>query len=149
MMEYIEWNLKEEIKRADHLIYVSLKYTRTCDIIKNVIQRLINAFDYGIIDLLEHLKKKKKITIIPKSPLARRELVEQMLKKDLAKFMKLYDLLRKIDKSEFIRREEYRKGVTMIVKDKKPIEINIEVLKEYFEKTKEFVKFIENYEANL
>ncbi len=149
MMEYIEWNLKEEIKRADHLIYVSLKYTRTCDIIKNVIQRLINAFDYGIIDLLEHLKKKKKIIIIPKSPLARRELVEQMLKKDLAKFMKLYDLLRKIDKSEFIRREEYRKGVTMIVKDKKSIEINIEVLKEYFEKTKEFVKFIENYEANL
>ncbi len=34
---------KEEIKRADHLMYVSLKYTRTVDILKSIIERLINA----------------------------------------------------------------------------------------------------------
>ena len=49
-MEYINHldEAKEEIKRADHLIYISLKYTKTVDVIKITIQRLINAFDFAI-----------------------------------------------------------------------------------------------------
>ena len=39
---------EEELKRADHLVYVSLKYTRTCDIMKNAIKRLIAAFQLVI-----------------------------------------------------------------------------------------------------
>ena len=44
---------KEELKRADHLLYVTLKYTRTADVIKNTIHRLLNAIDYAIIFSLE------------------------------------------------------------------------------------------------
>ena len=33
---------KSELKRADHLIFVSLKYTRTVDVIRSIIERLIN-----------------------------------------------------------------------------------------------------------
>ena len=33
----------EELKRVDHLIYVSLKYTRTTDVLKNVIDRMITT----------------------------------------------------------------------------------------------------------
>ena len=31
----------EELKRVDHLVYVSLKYTRTVDVIRSIIDRLI------------------------------------------------------------------------------------------------------------
>ena len=43
---------KEELKRADHLYYVSLKYTKTVDVIKSIIERLINAFDFTIDSLV-------------------------------------------------------------------------------------------------
>ena len=38
MSEYLV-DSKQEINRADHLIYVSLKYTRTVDVIKSIIER--------------------------------------------------------------------------------------------------------------
>ena len=48
---------KDEIKRADHLIYVSLKYTRTCDIILNIFKRLVAAYDSAILASLEKSKE--------------------------------------------------------------------------------------------
>ncbi|MEK7201541.1 MAG: hypothetical protein AAB737_02820, partial [Patescibacteria group bacterium] len=60
-MEDLIEGAKEDLKRADHSIYVTLKYTRTVDVIKNVIKRLINACDLAMIEALEHLKKQKKI----------------------------------------------------------------------------------------
>ena len=57
-------NAKEELKRVDHLIYVSLKYTRTVDVIKSIIERMINAFDFSIRAGLEYAKGKKKIKAI-------------------------------------------------------------------------------------
>jgi hypothetical protein len=43
---------KEELKRVDHLIYVSLKYTRTVDVLRNVVARLLAALDYALLSLL-------------------------------------------------------------------------------------------------
>ncbi|MFH1317204.1 MAG: hypothetical protein ABII01_06810 [Candidatus Woesearchaeota archaeon] len=73
-------NLQEafsELKRADHLIFVSLKYTRTVDVIKSIIERLINCLDFSIIALLESYKEKKKITDIPSSPVARAKKIKR------------------------------------------------------------------------
>ncbi len=146
-IDFIEENIREEIKRADHIVYVTLKYTRTCDVIKNVIKRLINAFDMGILELLELRKEEGKIDIIPKSPLARLGLLENVFKVSVKDYIRLYNLLKKIDKGEYTKRDEYRKGVTLIVKDKKPVEVNMVILKSYFEKTKDFIKFIEEVKA--
>ncbi|MEW6062749.1 MAG: hypothetical protein AB1571_00030 [Nanoarchaeota archaeon] len=143
---YIENSIEEEIKRADHLIYVSLKYTRTCDVIKNVIHRLSNVFDFGIIEILEKEKKKNKIKSIPGSPLARVSLLEKLLKGKVKKYIALYMMLRKIERSEFIRRDEYRKNVALLVKDAS-IVVDMARLKELFEKTKEFVKFVREFEV--
>ena len=52
---------KEELKRVDHLIYVSLKYTRTVDVIRNVIDRLISSFDFVADGLLQKALDEKKI----------------------------------------------------------------------------------------
>ena len=38
----LEDNAKQELKRADHLLYVTLKYTRTVDVIKNTIKISVN-----------------------------------------------------------------------------------------------------------
>ena len=52
---------KSELKRVDHLIYVSLKYTRTVDVFKSIIERLINSYGFLIEGILASLKDRKKI----------------------------------------------------------------------------------------
>ena len=44
MNEQLE-NTIEELKRVDHLFYVSLKYTRTVDMIKHVLERIISTHE--------------------------------------------------------------------------------------------------------
>ena len=128
-----EKSKEEELKRADHLLYVTLKYTRTVDVMKNIIKRLISAIDFAVEDALV-----KRGILINNVALVRFKQLEKEIKgvKDYAKF---YILLKKIDKSKFTAREEYRKNVTLILPD---MEIKVDNLKEYFEKTKEFVKLV-------
>lgn len=144
MIDYLEDRAKDELKRVDHLIYVSLKYTRTCDVILNAIKRMISAFEFGMNDLLEYLKKKNKVKEIPALPKEKAELLESKLKNKIKKYIKYYYLFKKIENADFTRREEYRKHVTMIVSiEGKKLEIDIPLLIEYYKVTKEFVDFIE------
>ena len=61
----------EELKRVDHLIFVTLKYTRTVDVIRSVLERLVSTLDYQIADLLEYYRKKGKITAVPPAAMLR------------------------------------------------------------------------------
>ena len=136
---------KEEIKRADHLLYVTLKYTRTTDVIKNAIDRLINAYDNAAIYALEVLKKKKKIKIIPLTPVSRAEVLRENNKRDInmLDFLNGYFLLRKISRAEYTKKEEFRKNVTLtVMHNDEVIEINIVTLKELYNKTKEFIDYV-------
>ncbi len=130
---------KDELKRADHSIYVTLKYTRTVDVIKNIIKRLIAATDIAIADSLNHLHAKKKLKEVPLMPKKRALLVSTLLpqfKKDID----FYFLLREIDIVEYTKREEYRKNVSLIVTIKgKTLVIDIETIKKYFERTVDLV----------
>lgn len=143
MIEALE-EAKNEIRRADHLIFISMRYARTCDVIINIIKKLISSFDYGILALLKKLEKQKKIKHIPASPMERVEYVEKHIK-GTKNFIKYYKLFKKISRCEYTSREEYKKNITLIVTDKKSIEINIIVIKEYFELTKEFIRFVERH----
>lgn len=71
----------QELKRVEHLFWVSLKYTRTVDVIKSVIERLINCIGFGIEALLKYAKEKKLITSIPANAGLRCDL----LKKDICR----------------------------------------------------------------
>ena len=64
MKDYLD-DVKNEVKRVDHLIYVSLKYTRTVDVLRNVTERIINAFEIGIEGLLKKVEKRRKKFDIP------------------------------------------------------------------------------------
>ena len=136
---------KEEIKRADHLLFVTLKYTRTTDVIKNVIHRLLESYDNAVIHALEHLKKKKKIKTIPLTPVSRAELLRENYKRDIIILdaMNGYFLLRKIQRAEYTKKEEFRKNVTLtVMHNDEVIEINIEALEQLYDKTREFVDYI-------
>ena len=138
-----------ELKRADHSLYVSLKYTKTVDVIKSTIKRLISALDYASYDLLEVLKDNKKIKEIPSTPISRFEILPGIFKKNkeisktMEDYVNFYYLLRKLDKSTYKAREEYRKNITLITPD---FDVNIYLLTKLFKKTKDFVKFVYDFE---
>lgn len=133
--EILEDSKEEELKRADHMLYVTLKYTRTVDVIKNIIKRLISALDFAVADALKKLKIKS-----AKIPQLRfKQLITKIPK--LKPYSIFYLMLRKIDKAKFTGKEEYRKNVSLITKD---VTVTVETLKEYFAKTKEFVTLLKN-----
>ena len=65
----------EELKRAEHLLYVSLKYTRTSDVMKSLIDRLIACFDFLIDGVVYKKEDEGILTNVPKSTFAKVELV--------------------------------------------------------------------------
>jgi len=141
MIEEESINAREELKRADHLIYVSLKYTRTVDVIESVITRFISAQQMTIDALLEWLEKKKKLKKVDYSKpyKTKVDLIREKLKRDenIKEFLDFYDYLIKIMKADHIKKEEFRKNVRLIAQDKNSNvmdEIGIEVLKQYYKK---------------
>ena len=145
MREALERSI-EELKRVDHLFYVSLKYTRTVDIIKTIIGRLINCFEFGFDSILNHAKDNKKIDIIPSNFGLKCELLKKTFHNDteLFEYINLYLLLRKLLRMPYTKREEFRRHVTMIatIDNNEIVEVNIDVLKEHYEKTKNFVNYV-------
>ncbi len=142
MKEAIE-KAKEELKRVDHLFYVSLKYTKTVDVIKSIIVRLINVFEFSIDSLLLYMQNKKKIKEIPTNPITKSIEVRKLFEDDaqLLEDIDLYLLLRKINRAEYTSAREFRKHVTMTATvDSKQIDITIETIQEYFERAKSFVE---------
>jgi len=136
----------EELKRADHLLFVTLKYTKTVDVIKNIIHRFINAFDYSIIHVLQYFKAQKKLKELPLTPISRAQETKKLASRrpEIRDFLDFYYLLRRIDKAEYTKKEEYRKNVALIVLDNdEVITIDIERLFEYYKKTRDFVAYVE------
>jgi hypothetical protein len=134
---------KEELKRADHMLYISLKYTRTCDVMRNIIARLIAAFDLAILAILEMLKETGKIVDIPDNNKTRAEMLSKY-KRNSKVFLELYYLLLKLLDCTICPREEYRKHVTMICDlGGKKFEVDVPLLTEYFKKTKQFLEYAE------
>ena len=128
-------NAKAQLLRAEHLFYVTLKYTRTADVIRNAIKRLISALDYTVEDMLEA----KKVKSVPPIPLMRVDMIKKVYPKDKKanELIEFYYLLRRIDKSRFDVKEEFRKNVALVADGET---VNIERLKEFLYKTKEFAE---------
>ncbi|MBS3098365.1 hypothetical protein J4209_06240 [Candidatus Woesearchaeota archaeon] len=140
-------NSNDELKRVDHLIFVSLKYTRTVDVIRNTIDRMINALDFSMEALLKYAKEKKKIDSYPNIPGQKAAILERVYSNEaeIVDAVRFYLNLRKVIRARYTKREEYRRHVTMIATtESEEVEIDIDRLREYYEKTKNFFKFCEN-----
>lgn len=135
---------REELKRLEHIIYVSLKYTRTTDVIINALTRLVSVFDLIIEAFLEKAKEEGKIHALPKSPALRGTKLAEMYAEDLQmkKYMAFYGFLKMILKSSYNKREEYRRHVTVIVElDKCTTYVDIDSLINH----ERFVRHFLNY----
>ncbi len=136
----------QELKRADHSIAVSLKYTRTVDVIKSIIERLINTIGLLLDALVAHAKAQKKIAEVSVLPRVKVEQIRKLYESDrtIIDFCEFYLLLRRIDKAKFDRAQEYRRHVTMTahLDGGESIEITIDIISDYFERTKEFLNYV-------
>jgi len=138
-LEYSENTSFAELKRADHLFWVTLKYTRTVDVIKNIISRLLHSIELAINELFD----KKKMKASPVTGIEKLKLLEQKIQlKEIKELSYYYYYLRELDKSKYSVKEEYRKGVAMVTPEEI---ITIERLKEIFIKVKELVEFVNRY----
>lgn len=127
---------KEELKRVDHLIYVSLKYTRTADIFINTISRMIDAYNHMFDALLKYCVENKLIEEIPGSPIEKGKLIKELYKDDrqMLDNVDLYLMLRKIFRAKIHEKtQEYRRHVTMkVMVDNREEIINIDIITQYY-----------------
>jgi hypothetical protein len=133
--------IKEKIS-ADHLLYVSLKYTKTCDVIVNLLLRWKEMIEVSMDAILIHAKKKKKISSIPTNPVGKKEEIQRLFKKDknFLEMIDLYDMFKKIRELRTERIGEFRKNVTLkIFYQGKEIDVNLEQLKVYADKVEKFI----------
>ncbi len=130
MNEYL-LEAREELKRLEHIIYVSLKYTRTVDVIINALNRIVSVYDFIIEAFLEQAREQGRITALPKSPALRATRLLELYPDDrqLQNYLNFYSFLKNILKSAHSRREEYRRHVALVVEiDKSTAEMNIDNL---------------------
>jgi len=133
--------IQEKIS-ADHLLYVSLKYTKTCDVIINLLLRWRRMIETSIDEILKHAKKRKKISSVPSNPVRKIEQIRILFKKD-KNFLEVIDMYEMFRKLEDLRKErigEFRKNVALkIMYRGKEINVNLEQLKIYAEKLEKFI----------
>jgi len=136
----------EELKRADHLVYVSLKYTRTVDVLMNSLSRMIDAYDYLIGALLLYAKEEKSLQVIPSSPLEKGNVIKKLYpQQEIQDNIDLFFLLRKVYRAPHDKEQEYRRHVALITTiDGREEIINIDIITQYLEFQKQFYGFVVN-----
>ena len=143
MREALE-NAMEELKRVDHIFYVSLKYTRTAEMMKHMVDRMINSYFFGIESMLKFAIEKKMIDKMNNNPTLDAKLLMKLFPdEEIAEYMDLYLRLRKIARAEYTKREEFRRHVTMTctLNNGEIVEVNIDILKENYETTQKFINY--------
>ena len=136
--------IKEKIS-ADHLLYVSLKYTKTCDVIVNLLLRWKIMIEMGMERLVEKAKKAKKWKPVADAPRAQFVQLKKMYanEPDIVKTLELYEMFRDIEKLEKVRESEFRKGVNLKVNYKgQTVNVNLDALKEYSQILEKFISYL-------
>jgi len=145
IIEHVE-NMRKAFKRAEHTLFVSLKYTRTVDMLKILIQSYITTILEGAEGLIQKLYEENKIFDIPSTPIEKIQIIEKNFSENeqIIKDMEFLLFLRKLHRSEYGKCEEFRKNVTMCaVVDGQEHGIKIETLAEYYEDVKKYMKEVE------
>ena len=142
--------IQEKIS-ADHLLYVSLKYTKTCDVINNLLLRWRKMIETSLDSILRHAKKKKKIKAVPTNPVKKIDEIKKLFKKDkeFLKTIDFYEMLRKIEELRKERIGEFRKNVCLrIMYQGKEINVDLEKLKEYSNMLENFISTTKGFLSN-
>jgi hypothetical protein len=134
--------IKEKIS-ADHLLYVSLKYTKTCDVIMNLLLRWKIMMDISMGVLIAKVGKRWKP--VPDAPRAKFIQLKKLYADvpEVANAFALYELFRDIESLPKVREAEFRKGVNLKVTYKaEPVNVNLEKLAEYSQILERFISYL-------
>jgi hypothetical protein len=148
---------REELKRVEHIIYVSLKYTRTTDVLRNGLLRFVSFFDIMVGAFMLDAQEKGLIEKIAKSPaLCVTRLAEMHPEdKDLQQFVIFYFFLKNLLNSDYKRINEYRRHVGMVfhLEGNSTVIINIDNLEtceyychKFFNHSRKFFGFVKEDE---
>jgi len=139
--------IQEKIS-ADHLLYVSLKYTKTCDVIMNLLLRWRQMIEISIDALLKQAYKKKKIPKVPGTSVEKLDKAKEIFKKDkdISKTLELYKMLRKLGELRIERIGEFRKNVNLkIFYRGEEIDVDLKNLKDYAILLEKFISRVKQY----
>ncbi len=134
--------IKEKIS-ADHLLYVSLKYTKTCDVILNLLSRWKIMVDTSFAFLIKKAGKSWKP--VPDAPRAKAIQLRKIYANEpiVIEALDLYEFFRDIEGLEKMRESEFRKGVNLRVTYKgKIVNINLEQLAIYSQILERFISYL-------
>jgi len=137
----IEEIIKEKTS-ADHLLYVSLKYTKTCDVILNLLARWKSLIELSFDTILEHRVEAGKIPAMPTNPKQRIEFIKKYFKKseEVQNVVPLYIFFKRIPDLNKTRSGEFRKGVNLkVIEPTRTTDINMDMLGEYYEVVEKFM----------
>jgi len=144
-MEQLFKEAASEFKRVDHLFYVSLKYTRTGDVLISIVNRLIACLDKCI----EILYKKKGIEDLPDAPIPRVNKIreEYLDDKKILKILDLYILLRKVGRSEKSTTGEFRRTLRteVTLPDGELLVLDIYTMLEYYKIVDDFMDNLKDF----
>jgi len=135
-------DIVKEKTSADHLLYVSLKYTKTCDVILNLLARWKSLIEISFDALLEEGVEAGKVPHAPESPKQRVEFMKIYFKKseEIQAVVPLYIFFKKVPDLNKTRRGEFRKNVGLkVIEPTKTTEIDMEKLGEYAEIIERFI----------
>jgi preprotein translocase subunit Sec63 len=130
----------EELKRADHSIFATLKYTRSCDVVVNVLERISKTYANAITAVLISAQEKGMVNIVPPDAKTR-EAVFRQLYPSLKEYVDTYQLFRKILQiREYSCTDEFRKNLTLIAQvDGNEVRMNVEQIEHSYFETKKFM----------
>lgn len=102
----------------------------------------------AINEILEHAKKKKKISSFPENPVGKIDAVKKLFKKnkDFQNVIEMYEMFRKIEGLKKERIGEFRKNVNLRVSYRgDEVNIDLEKLKIYAEKLEKFIRITKQF----
>jgi len=137
----IEEIIKEKTS-ADHLMYVSLKYTKTCDVILNLLARWKSLIELSFDALLDNRVEDGKISAMPTNPKQRIEFMKKYFKKSdaIQDVIPLYIFFKRVPDLEKTREGEFRKNVNLkVFIGNRVTEINMDKLSEYYDVVEGFI----------
>jgi len=146
----IEEIIKEKTS-ADHLLYVSLKYTKTCDVILNLLARWKSLIELSFDAVIEKRIEDGKIPGKPGSPKERIEFMRKYFKKfdTIQNAVPVYIFFKRVPDLNKTREGEFRKNVNLkVIEPRRTTEINMEKLGEYAEIVENFVGEVRKILAN-
>jgi len=141
----------KEKTSADHLMYVSLKYTKTCDVILNLLARWKSLIEISFDAILEKQCENGKIPCMHATPKQRIEFIKKYFAKNEAiqNIVPVYIFFKRVPDLKKVRSGEFRKNVNLkvTVTPTKNVDINMEKLGEYYELVERFSEEVKKIRA--